>query len=166
MRPIFLLLTLAYCGHPPVLRTTGFEQYIEYFEQMSYDRNRPTDIKDLIVEFGDVRQFGENRVGMAWWGGNKTPLIWIDKEFWDYSNVCRRLSLMMHELGHAIYGYQHRDNVKSVMNSYVVLDFCEHEDYYLDEFYRFGFDDYKPLEIQEFMPSGHLSSDDCGLGGV
>jgi hypothetical protein len=116
---------------------------------MSYYANRPTEVTDLIIEFGDVKQYGKDVVGMAFTAPNTTPIIWIDKAFWESHDDCARLSLIMHEMGHAIFLYEHRNNVKSVMNSFIVWDYCKDESYYVYEFFGFGTDNYRPKPLVE-----------------
>lgn len=103
---IYIALVLTACGAPksnnPVSGNEyrvgeDFQSYIDRFEELSFDR-RPTVIKSLIVKFGEL---DAPTVGLCQVGSG-SPIITIDKEFWDAAGDAARENLMFHELGHCI----------------------------------------------------------------
>jgi Zn-dependent peptidase ImmA (M78 family) len=124
----------------------GFEDYITKFENDSIIYGRPTKIQELVIQFGDLRGYREekNVVGLCQRAYNfQPPIITIDLNYWQQITDAEKEWLVYHELGHCILNREHREDrirenncVASVM--YPKTEYACYEnlqDYYLKELF-------------------------------
>lgn len=130
-----MTLLLSACGgpHQHQLQITGFEPYVQEFEQMSIQyAPKPIVVDDLIIQFGNaavVCAGGENTVGCCIQEENTTPTITVDNVNTDYMDDPVFFEvMMMHEMGHCVLGRVHnpammpapnQGDSASIMNPYI-----------------------------------------------
>lgn len=103
-----------------------FQTYVTRFENESRAHGHPVEIRDLVIEFGDLPL---TKNGTCRTSAIQTPLITINRQLWQNMDESRREALIFHEIGHCILGRPHDDTEinegghsrpESVMSTYLL----------------------------------------------
>lgn len=111
MKKLILILSLSIvgCAQEKAVNINGeFSVYLDRFEYLAGQFNRPVDFSNLVVAYDDSLN-GTNTLGVCRSGGSSSPMITINTQFWKSASVSNsaREQLMFHELGHCILGRPH-----------------------------------------------------------
>jgi hypothetical protein len=111
-------------SHDSVVDLGPFGSYVAEFQAKGADNGASVEITDLIMKFGPMTNPLER--GYCEMGGNRTPTIVIDQNYWNISDEGARKSLLLHELGHCVLSRAHVSKLtnlgvpESVMNPYTI----------------------------------------------
>ncbi len=99
----YLLLLLLFTGCSASYQVDPqLEPIVEKFRRIGYSvTGQPIKADDLIAQFTDSINYGDNAVGDCQVGGG-APTINILKPFWDTSDYTVHEIIMFHELGHCL----------------------------------------------------------------
>lgn len=137
-----LTLTLTACGKKEKLEVGQFAAYVQKFEAYSQSVGTPTQVTDLVVQFGVLSNSRQLAVCEIY--DDETPTITVSEADWNISTEEQKESLMLHEMGHCVLRRQHKSEYNpeinapdSLMNPYVVQpnDFIPFKDYYISELF-------------------------------
>jgi hypothetical protein len=130
------------CGRPNKLDLGAFEPYVTAYERESAKRGDPIVAIDLVIQFGQMEAAGQR--GLCSIRGGDTPVITVEKAYWDRVDEMARGILMFHELGHCLSRRNHdtaRDPESglpdSIMYPYLLTkdQFLARQEKYLAELY-------------------------------
>jgi hypothetical protein len=111
---------------------------IEYLSIANkYKPVRDSILRDLTITYkdlSDVKNETGITVGLCETKINER-IIYIDPTFWEQADYYLQMSLIFHELGHCLSGFEHRDK-RSIMNASVVHDLEYNYDYYMVELFE------------------------------
>ncbi len=83
--------------------------YFQRFEEEAAFRGLTIDLANGAIE-GIIREIPQDHVaGSCNYNSQRTDLVTIDKEFWDYSSDLNREAVVFHELGHCKLIRDHRE---------------------------------------------------------
>lgn len=124
----------------PVVYTenTDFQYYIDLFKQESSNYN-PVAVDSLVVQFGDLEKPTVGNCTV--YRDMSSPVITIDRQFWEEADDVLRENLMFHELGHCILFRGHKTTQSfgvpdSIMYPTLIPQYYEYDrDYYIKELF-------------------------------
>lgn len=123
-----------------------FDTYIKVFEAEAKLRGKSLTIKNLIARFGYTKYDGDDVIGLCS-KSKYSPVVVIDREYWDRVGTVDREILFFHELGHCILKLPHDNSMvdfdryqgpASVMNEYMFDSwiYVTNRHYYMNELFR------------------------------
>lgn len=123
-----------------------FDTYIKVFEAEAKLRHKNIVINNLIARFGYTKYDGDDVIGLCY-KTKHTPVIVIDREYWDEVGTVDREILFFHELGHCVLKLQHDNSMTnfddyqgpaSLMNEYMfdAWIYVTNRYYYMNNLFR------------------------------
>lgn len=113
-----------------------FKAYVESFETVALEKGR--DLRGIsytvAIHFGETK---ENEFAVCHISEMGEKEIVVNEEKWGIIEETKKEMVVYHELGHCILKRAHREDVKSLMNPYLVgqKDFEKNQDEYLTELF-------------------------------
>lgn len=154
MRLILICFTLIGCAPIGKVQLASLsvdpeiQPYVTIYENESTRMGHPIVVRNLEARFGPTDFRGPTVIGYcqrsSW---SYTPLVVINREFWNSASSNEREHLMFHELGHCLLDLDHDDAViligidwvpRSIMNPYIFEEsvYVAHREYYLQNLFN------------------------------
>lgn len=133
-----------YAPHNGKGYTEEFKPYVIEYVTQAAQHNKPITngkMLDLTIKLYDLSKVlpsngGNTVVGVCEYKRNEV-IVMIEKQWWPYASEYSRMSVMLHELGHCLSDFEHRDK-DSIMNATAINGdkLSDKYKYYIDELFE------------------------------
>lgn len=116
----FIIFIMSGCGALPKYNILDIQVGREQLNLFLYEaslRNKTMNVKDLIIKYDD---FEDPIIGSCSYDFNLTPIIKLDRSFWNQATLVEKELLMLHESGHCLLNREHTPGDYYIMSEHMI----------------------------------------------